>query len=236
MQLTALDCSLFSIRDAAHQLRALGAQLPARVDRAEPHPPACRRSHFLLLWSAEALMTRTKSLWSELQREMDRRQRVAVARERSQQQMIRQLVQERERAVRQAARAEAAERKRQQKLAHGAGIAAAKALKEQLEARLAELRTLLTSALAKPPELSFASLKRSPNVPPFDPHGLAEPFPLPAWDAFASPPGPLSGLVGGKARPDRRERRQARQEPRRDEWGCSRARAADRQGVHKTTP
>jgi len=146
-------------------------------------------------------MTRKKSLWSELQREMDRRQQLAVARERSQQQMIRQLVQERERAVRQAARAEAAERKRQQELAHGAGIAAAKALKEQLDARLTELRTLLTSALAKPPELSFASLKRSPNVPPFDPHGLAEPFPLPAWDEFAPPlPGPLSGLVGGKAR------------------------------------
>jgi restriction system protein len=146
-------------------------------------------------------MARKKSLWSELQQEMDRRQRVAVARERSQQQMIRQLVQERERAARQAARADVAERKRQQELAHEAGIAAAKALKEQLEARLAELRTLLASGLAKPPQLSFASLKRSPMVPSFDPAGLAEPLRAPAWDAFAPPlPGLLSGLVSGKAR------------------------------------
>jgi restriction system protein len=146
-------------------------------------------------------MASKTSLWSELQREMDRHQRVAVARERSQQQMVRQLVQQRERAARQAARAETAERKRQLELAHEAGIAASKALKEQLEARLAELRTLLTSALRKPPELSFASLKRSPTVPSFDPDGLAEPLPNPAWDAFAPPlPGLLSGLVGGKAR------------------------------------
>jgi len=120
------------------------------------------------LWSTEALMARKKSLWSELQRELDRRERVAVARERSQQ-MVRQLVQERERAVRQAARAEAAERKRQQEIAHEAGAAAAKTLKEQLDARIVELKTLLTSALAKPPELSFGNLKRSPTVPSFDP-------------------------------------------------------------------
>jgi restriction system protein len=146
-------------------------------------------------------MAGKKSLWSELQREMDRRQRIAVARERSQQQMVRQLIQERERAARQAARADAAERKRQQDLAHEAGIDAAKALKEQLEARLAELRTLLTSALVNPLELSFASLKRSAVVPSFDPGSLAEPMPVPAWGAFAPPPpGLLSGFVGGKTR------------------------------------
>jgi hypothetical protein len=146
-------------------------------------------------------MARKTSLWSELQREMDRRQRAAVARERSQQQMVRQVVQERERAVRQAARAEAAERIRQQDLAHEAGAAAPKALREQLEARLAELRALLRSALAKPPEMSFVSLKRSPTATSFDPGGLAEPLPALAWDAFAPPaPGLLSKLVGGKAR------------------------------------
>jgi restriction system protein len=155
----------------------------------------------LLLWIREAVMARKMSLWSELQRELERRQRVAAARERKQQQLIKQMVQDRERAERRAARAETAERKRQREMAHEAGAAVAQAMKEQLDERLAELRTLLTSALAKPPELSFAALKRSATVLPFDPGNLGEPLPAPVWEDFApSPPGFLSGLVGGQTR------------------------------------
>jgi hypothetical protein len=92
-------------------------------------------------------MARKKSLWSELQRERDRRERVARAQERTQQQLIRQMAQDRERAQRRVGQADAAERKRQEQLAHEAGAAAAKAMKEELDSRLAGLRTLLTSAL-----------------------------------------------------------------------------------------
>jgi restriction system protein len=146
-------------------------------------------------------MARKRSLWSELQREMERRQRIAAARQRSQQQLIRQLVQESERAARRAGRAESAERKRQQDMAHQNGAAAAKAMKDQLDAQVAELRTLLTSARAKPPNLPFARLKRSASVPPFSPGDLGNPLPEPAWTAFVpSPPGLLTGLVGGRAR------------------------------------
>jgi restriction system protein len=146
-------------------------------------------------------MARKKSLWSELQRERERRERVARAQQRTQQQLIRQMAQDRERAQRRAGQADAAERKRQEQLAHEAGAAAAKAMREELDSRLAELRTLLTSALQAPPQFSFATLKRSASVPSFDPGDLGRLLPAPRWEEFAPPPpGGLSGLVGGKAR------------------------------------
>jgi restriction system protein len=74
-------------------------------------------------------------------------------------------------------------------------------MKAQLDSRLAELRTLLTSALETPPQLSFAMLKRPATVPAFDPGDLDKPLPAPVWEDFAPPaPGVLSGLVGGKGR------------------------------------
>jgi len=146
-------------------------------------------------------MARKKSLWSEVQRELDRRQRAAQARERQKQQIIRQLAREQDQADRRAARADAAERKRQEQLAHDAGAAAATAMKAQLDSQLGELRTILTSALPSPPVLPFAMLKRTVQAPPFDPGDLAKPSPAPVWQAFAPPPpGMLSGLVGGRAR------------------------------------
>ena len=146
-------------------------------------------------------MARKKSLWSELQRERERRHRVALAQERSNEQTIRQLVRDRDRAERAAARADAAERKRQEQFAHEAGVSAAKAMKAQLDVRLAQLRTLLTSVLDTPPQLSFAMLKQTAAVPPFEPGDLVSPLPVPVWEDFAPPlPGVLSGLMGGKAR------------------------------------
>ncbi|HEX9352583.1 MAG TPA: hypothetical protein VF933_02015, partial [Streptosporangiaceae bacterium] len=117
-------------------------------------------------------MARRKSLWSELQRERERRQRVAQARERMNEQTIKQVMRDHDRAERQATRAGAAERKRQEQLAHEAGASAAKTMKAQLDARLAELRTLLTSAPNTPPQLSFAMMKQTAAVPPFEPGDL----------------------------------------------------------------
>lgn len=146
-------------------------------------------------------MARKKSLWSELQRERERRQRLARAQERTNEQTIRQIMRDHDRAERQTARADAAERKRQEQLAHEAGASAAKTMKAQLDARMAQLKTLLTSALGTPLQLSFAVLKQTAAVPPFEPGDLGEPLPVPVWEDFApSPPGVLSGLMGGKAR------------------------------------
>jgi restriction system protein len=146
-------------------------------------------------------MARKTSLWSELQRERDRRARIALAQQREERQLIRQLTQDEERAQRLAARADAAERKRQEQQAHQAGMNAARAMKAQLDRQIAELQTLLTSRLARPPQLTFAMLRQSPNVPPFNPGDLAHAWPTPQWEDYAPAlPGTLSGLMGGKAR------------------------------------
>ncbi len=146
-------------------------------------------------------MARKKSLWSELQRERDRRARMTLARQREERQLLRQLTQDGERAQRLADRADAAERKRQEQQAHEAGTGAAITMKAQLDRQVAELQTLLTSRLAGPPLLTFAMLKLSPEVPPFDPGDLGNASPVPRWEDYEPPPpGALSGLVGGKAR------------------------------------
>ncbi len=146
-------------------------------------------------------MARKKSLWSELQRERERRQRAAQAQERMNEQTVKQLMRDHDRTERQAARAGAAERKRQEQLAHEAGASAAKAMKAQLDAWVAELQTLLTSVLGTPPQASFAMLKQTVAVAPFEPGDLGKPLPVPVWEDFAPPPpGVLSGLMGAKAR------------------------------------
>jgi restriction system protein len=146
-------------------------------------------------------MARKKSLWSELQHERERRQRIALAQERMNEQTVRQILRDQDRAERQAARADAAERKRQEQRAHEARTYAAKSMKAQLDARLAELRTLLTSALGTPSQLSFAMLKQTAAVPSFEPGDFGQPLREPMWEDFAPPPpGALSGLMGGKAR------------------------------------
>jgi len=111
------------------------------------------------------MMARKTSLWSELQRERERRERAARARDRAEQQMIRQLTRGQEQAERRAARADAADCMRQEQLAHDAGAAAAKVMKAQLDSRVDELRTLLTSVLPAPPRLPFAALKRTVQAP-----------------------------------------------------------------------
>jgi len=82
---------------------------------------------------AEAVMARKTSLWSELQRERERRKRASQAQERAERQMISQLIGEQEQAEKRAARADVAEKKCQEQLAHEAGAAAAKAMKAQLD-------------------------------------------------------------------------------------------------------
>jgi len=92
-------------------------------------------------------MARKRSLWSELQRERERRERATRTQERANQQLVRQMVEDAERAERRADRADAAERRRQEQLAHEAGAVAAKEMKAQLDAQVLAPRTLLASVL-----------------------------------------------------------------------------------------
>jgi hypothetical protein len=100
------------------------------------------RSSFAVVEGGGA-MARKKSLWSELQGERERRARIALAQQRAQRQMLRQMKEDHDRAERRAARAEAAKRKRQEQLAHEAGASAARAMKAELDSRLADLRRVM---------------------------------------------------------------------------------------------
>jgi hypothetical protein len=111
-------------------------------------------------------MARKKSLWSKYQQELERRERVAQTQQRMNDQTVRQLLRDHEQALRQAAREDAAVRKRQEQWAHEAGASAAKAMKGRLDVRVAELQTLLTSALDRPPHVSFAMLKQTATLRP----------------------------------------------------------------------
>ena len=63
---------------------------------------------------------RRSSLWTELRREREQRQRVASQARRVHEQLIRQAAKEHDQAVQRSAREETAERRRQEQLAHEA--------------------------------------------------------------------------------------------------------------------
>jgi restriction system protein len=146
-------------------------------------------------------MARRSSLWTELKREREQRQRKARQAQRVHEQLIRQAEKEHDQAVHGAAREEAAERKHQEQLAHEARAAEAAARTAEVETRAEELRELLRSSLDVQTHIPFDTLKRRSDVVPFDPGVLGQDISLPVWESFEPPrPGALSGLIGGKKR------------------------------------
>lgn len=149
-------------------------------------------------------MARRSSLWTELRRERERRQREARQAQRVHEQLIRQAEEEHDQAVQRAQREEDAERKHQEQLAHQARIAEAAARTAEVEARADELRELLRSSLDVQTHIRFDALKRRDDVVCFDPGVLGQDVPIPVWEDFEPRrPGRLSGLVGGKAKYER---------------------------------
>jgi hypothetical protein len=165
---------------------------------AVPGLPGVSRSASL---EEEVAMARKSSAWTQVQRQREERARAAASRERANQQAMRQILRDRDQAQRRADRADAADRRREQHEVYEAGAAAAKAMKTEVDARVAELQAILSSALPVPPRLSYAMLRRSASVPSFDPGRLGDPLPLLRWEDFEpSPPGGLATLVGGRVR------------------------------------
>ncbi len=75
-----------------------------------------------------------------------------------------------------------------------------------LQARMAELDSVLAVGISQRPSVSFASLKRTVAVPPFDAGGLDSQLPQPQWEEFAPrPPGTLGRMFGGGTRYEREE-------------------------------
>jgi restriction system protein len=149
-------------------------------------------------------MARRSSLWAELGRERERRQREARQTQRVQEQLIRQAGKEHDQATQRAQREEAADRKHQEQLAHQAGVAEAAARSAEVDARADELRELLRSSLDVPTHIPFDALKRRDEVVRFVPGVLGEVVSTPVWEDFEPRrPGRLLGLVGGKAKHER---------------------------------
>jgi restriction system protein len=146
-------------------------------------------------------MARRSSLWTELRRDRERRQREASQAHRVQEQLIRQAQKEHSQAVQESRRAEAAERKHQEQRAHEARAAEAAARTAEVEARAEELRVLLRSSLDVQTHIPFDALKRRVDVGCFDPGVLDQVVSLPVWEDFEPcRPGKLSGLLGGKTK------------------------------------
>ncbi len=107
------------------------------------------------------------------------------------------------RAQRDAARRAAADAREQERLLHEAGAAEAERLNGEVEQRMNALRTVLTSALASPPHLAFAGMRRQVRIPDFAPPAdLTTPTPEPRWTPPPAPTG-LAARFGGKVRYER---------------------------------
>ena len=75
-----------------------------------------------------------------------------------------------------------------------------------LQASIGELDAVLTAGLHQGPGVSFASLKHSVEMQPFDPGGLDRPVAEPRWAQIAPrPPGAVGRMFGGSARYAREE-------------------------------
>ena len=147
-------------------------------------------------------MARRRSLWSEFQRERERQRRETERAHRAHTRAIREAEEADRQAQRVAERREATKKKEQEKRFHEDRAEVAAAATREVDARVEELRTLLVSSLDVRMHIPFSSLKREPRTDGFSPsRELSEPIRRPEWDDFApAPPGPISGLLGGKAR------------------------------------
>jgi restriction system protein len=105
---------------------------------------------------------------------------------------------DREQATRAAIQRAAADQRERDRLYIEDRKAQAEAMADDLQTRIAELDSILTTALHRGPGVSLASLV---EMPPFDPGGLDRPVAEPRWEQFAPrPPGWVGRMFGGGAR------------------------------------
>jgi restriction system protein len=119
---------------------------------------------------------------------------------RLEQQQLRLAEQQRRAAQRQADRDERARKA----LHERRRIAERDARNDELQRRVTQLDTLLSTSLAAEVGTGFAELRRTVDLPPFDPGADGRPHPAVQWEDFApAQPGAISLLFGGAGRYDR---------------------------------
>jgi restriction system protein len=145
-------------------------------------------------------------MWAELQRELARRQKLQQQNARMETQLAKQAARQHQQAERAAQRRMAADEKERQRLYVEDCKADAADMTADLNDRINELASLLTTGIRKKPLIAFKGLKHDLSYPPFDPDGYGEPLPAPAWEQFAPPPpSGLGKMFGGAARRERQE-------------------------------
>jgi restriction system protein len=141
-----------------------------------------------------------------LQRERANRQRLEQQARRSAERTDAKAARDREQARRAAIRQAAASERERKRLYIEDRKAEAAAMVADLQARVAEMDSLLTAGLHQGLGVSFASLKHSVEMPPFDAGGLDMPIAEPQWAQFAPrPPSAVGRMFGGSARHAREE-------------------------------
>lgn len=149
-------------------------------------------------------MAKKRGLMAELQREMARRQKLQQQNLRIEAQLAGQARREHEQAQRAAARKAASDEKDRKRLHLEERKTEAADMTADLEARVAELESVLTSGIRKRALVTFSSLKHEPAHPPFDPGGYDKPLAAPVWEQFAPPPpSGLGRMFGGAGRHER---------------------------------
>ena len=114
------------------------------------------------------------------------------------------MVREAAKAERDGKRQAAASERERKKLYIEDRKAEAAAIAAYVSARLAELDELLRAGIRDRPVVTFASLRRTGDYPPFNPGLLGEPLPAPAWEDFApAPPSGMGKILGGTGRLER---------------------------------
>jgi restriction system protein len=82
--------------------------------------------------------------------------------------------------------------------------AEAAAMTADLQTRLSELDSVLITGTRPGSRITFAALKQTVDMAPFDPDGLDRPVPVPQWSQFTPrPPSAMGRLLGRSARHDR---------------------------------
>jgi Pentapeptide repeats (8 copies) len=152
-------------------------------------------------------VAKRRGLWAELQRNRAHWQRLEQQARRAAERREAKEARDREQARRDAIRQAAADERERKRLYIEDRNAEAAAMAADLQIRMAELDSVLTAGLHQaPPGISFASLKHTVEMPPFDPGGLDSPVAEPQWEQFApQPPGALGRILGGGARYARQE-------------------------------
>jgi restriction system protein len=106
-------------------------------------------------------MAKSRSLWTELQRERAQRQRLEQQQRRDTDRVVAREIRTEQQALRAAARATAANEKERKRLYVEDRKAEAASMTSQLQARMVELDSVLTSGIRLQPDITFPSLKQA---------------------------------------------------------------------------